>query len=293
MSFDYKEPTSSIRRRGFLAAVRKFGEELADVSGYWVGLFALIGIWRLFPQLKRPVDNFALLLLALYAAAVLVFATREGYLEARHLLPWLVIGIGSAGYGTLAIGRCLGKWCAGSSPRENPHQPHNRGAWSRSRSAWATVLIAGVACLLDLTWPLNDSQIAHRQAGEWLAEQCGTQGLVLDTRGWTGLYSGRTTSGYHHAKAAFGDPRLAFVVLEPQELAFSSRRARTLRALIAAAGTHAGTFPTEDERTPDRRIVVVYRWLPERFVASAGGSALTTGRPSPRVSRTPLVEEIR
>ena len=88
---------------------------------------------------------------------------------------------------------------------------------------------------------------------------------VLDTRGWTGLYSGRKTYRCADARAAFADPELAYVVLERRELGFTGRRSRTLRYLLEVAGKPVASFDECESTGRARRTVVVYRWRPERF----------------------------
>ena len=70
--------------------------------------------------------------------------------------------------------------------------------------------LAAAACLPQTLSALHPTRIGHRQAGQWLAE-ADEPGTVLDTRGWTALYSGRPTLRYDAAKAAYRLPDLAYV----------------------------------------------------------------------------------
>jgi len=273
MSFDPKDPTRSIRRRGWLSAAQVFGMKLADLFGYGIGLFALGAVWRLRRQLVRPGDRFCHIYLALYTAAVLIHTAREGYLEARHLLPWLVIGVGAAGWGLLAFGGWAARGLAGWTARRAGRMIVPAPAVNRW-GGWAAVLLAGFACLADLAWPLNACFTGHRQAARWLAAQSELPGAVLDTRGWTGLYSGRRTVRYSHGESILASSDLAFVVLEANELKPSSRRARTLRTLLAAAAQLTATFPPPGQQTGACRVVEVYRWYPERLARWAAGAGL-------------------
>jgi len=256
VSFDRKEPTISLRRRGYRAAAGQFAEELAEAYGYWVGVFALLGAWGSRPTLRRPVGRFLQVFFLLFTVVVIRFTAAEGYLSARHLLMLVVPGVGYAGYGLLLAGklRILG-WPAGR--RTAP--PH------RSATGWVAVGLAVAASLLQAAQPLHAGRRGHRAAGEWLALEADAPGTVLDTRGWTGLYSGRRTYDYDAARKAFSDPGLAYVVLEARELGFASDRSRTLRELLGAAAEPVASFPGSPTAGPPARSVVVYRWSPERF----------------------------
>ena len=256
MSFDRKEPTISLRRRGYAAAAGQFAEELADAYGYWVGAFALVGAWALRDRLRRPVGRFLQVFFLLFTMGAIRFTAAEGYLSARHLLMLVVPGVGCAGYGLLLAGRlrtlnlAFGRW------------PALLGGRLTGRVA---VALAVAGCLLQTSRPLHAGRQGHRSAGEWLALEADAPGTVLDTRGWTGLYSGRPTYRYAAARKAFGDPRLAYVVLEARELDFSSDRSRTLRDLLGAAAEPVASFPGLPTGSPRSRSVVVYRWSAERF----------------------------
>ena len=55
-----------------------------------------------------------------------------------------------------------------------------------------------------------------------MAGQTDLHGAVLDTQGWTGLYSGRETYAYESARVALSDPHLAYLVLEGREIGYDS-----------------------------------------------------------------------
>jgi hypothetical protein len=126
---------------------------------------------------------------------------------------------------------------------------------------------------VDLAWPLNDSELGHRQAAQWLAVHADAPGMVLDTHGWTGLYSGWVTHRYERACWAFTSADLAYVVLDERELGYSSGRARTLQTLLDIAGKKVGAFPAAEYRGPNRRTILVYRWYPERFAKWANAAS--------------------
>ncbi len=272
MSFAPKETATSLRRRGGLAAAGQFGKELAKAFGYLAGAFALLGVWRLRGVLRRRVDRFAQVYLLLFSLAVLGFTAREGYLSARHLVTLVVLGIGCAGYGALELGRRAADRRRAPGPGVGRAGQRQR-ALSRPAVAWSAVLLAMAACLWEALEPLHASRLGHRQAAEWLARQTDTPGIVLDTRGWTGLYSGRRTCRYDQARKAFSHPHLAFVVLEQRELEYASRRSRTLRHLLGVAAEPVAGFPQSEAARRGRHIVVVYRWNPERLSQWVAGQS--------------------
>ena len=113
MVFPVKEPDRSIRRRGYLAATLQFGNELARVFGYGVGVLAVVGLWQLRRAAARPADRFVQVFFVLYSVAVIVFTSAEGYLSSRHLVLLVVPGVGCAGVGAIALGRLLAGATAG------------------------------------------------------------------------------------------------------------------------------------------------------------------------------------
>jgi hypothetical protein len=81
---------------------------------------------------------------------------------------------------------------------------------------------------------------------------------VLDTRGWAAFVSGRPSYDYWHVRQAFTDAHLAYIVVGTDELNAPSRRAATLRAVLAYAARPVAEFP---ERRDGRGVGVrVYRF---------------------------------
>jgi hypothetical protein len=280
MSFALKEPTISLRRRGLLAAAGLFGGELVRAYGYWVGLLALVGAWRLrvvkleqgatagsgtqviANRFSRRADRFVQVYFLLFSAAAYHFAAVEGYVSARHLLPLVVVGIGSIGYGVRETRRWLAAFLSRLSWHAKADLPAKRAGWI---STGAIILAVVVSCLVEFARPAHASREGHRRAAAWLAQDGLASGTVLDTRGWTGLYSGRTTYDYEQAQAAFSEGRLAYVVLEDCELQYPSERSQTLRQLLDVAADPATRFPGPRGRGYTGHAVVVYRWSAERF----------------------------
>jgi len=274
MSFTVREPRISIRHRGLAAAVVRFTRKLADATGYWIGALALVGAGCLRRGRATAGDRFVQVFFVMFALAAIGFSAVEGYLAPRHLLCLVVAAMAPAGYGAIKVGSRLGDLVCGD--RSLPSRTAARllaGRASPGSLAKALVVaVAAVACGPQTLAYLHSSRLGHRLAGEWLATEAGIPGAVLDTVGWTGLYSGRPTYGYARARRALAGGRLAYVVVEQRELGFDSDRSRTLRYLLESAAEQAAAFPQSRLRSPNQRVVLVYRWYPERFerLLSAG-----------------------
>ncbi|MHC4180618.1 MAG: hypothetical protein ACYSWU_24225, partial [Planctomycetota bacterium] len=275
MSFEVKEPGISLRRRGYAAAVVRFGRKLADATGYWIGALALLGAWRLrraavtcrqgHHAVGRATagDRFVQVFFLLFSVLAVRFSAAEGYLVPRHLMALVVASTGAAGYGALE----LAGWLTGRASQR-------RHAARYATTAGVLVAMAGLACLPQTLMRLHHSRLGHRAAGQWLAGQTDLPGAVLDTQGWTGLYSGRETYAYASARAALGDPHLAYLVLEGREVGYSSGRSRTLRWLIERAARPVAEFPDPAMRKPNQEPVIVYRWNADRFLGHVQPNAV-------------------
>ena len=78
------------------------------------------------------------------------------------------------------------------------------------------------------------------------------------TRGWASFASNRASYDYWHVCQALTDPYLAYVVVGADELSASSRRAATLRAILAYAARPVAAFP--DDKNGGAIGVLVYRY---------------------------------
>jgi len=244
---------STSRHRGLGGALQIFGRELLEAFWYWVGLLALVGLWIARRLRPRPIDWFVRVFAGVFCAGVLTFGAREGYLSARHLLLLVVAGIGASGFGAVEGALLLSRW--GHAARGN----------RRLGPAFAVAVmlaLVGGACLMQTLMPVGRGAEAHRAASQWLLAQP-IAGTVIDTKGWSRLYSGRKTYQYADGAAAFADPSVRYVVVEPWELQGDSPRTRTLCRLLATAGEPAAEFAGAGGQS--RRGVVLYRWRPERL----------------------------
>ncbi|HEX7379640.1 MAG TPA: glycosyltransferase family 39 protein [Pirellulales bacterium] len=249
--FGKKDTSTSSRFHGYLSAAAKLLHELAQTLHYWLGALALVGLAARWRQLATPLDRFMQCLCAMLIAAGIMVAARAGYLSTRHVLLVVVLALGWAGYGSLTLADWLiarGRW-----PEVE---------WRRRLANAALALTVIVACGADCRAALHASREAHRQAARWLSEHANPTAAVLDSRGWTALYTGRKTYRYEAAQAAFTDSALRYVVVEQAELAAGSRRSETMRLLMNHAGEPVARFTAAGS---DKHNVVVYRWQPEHF----------------------------
>src|SRR5439155_8020869 len=108
------------------------------------------------------------------------------------------------------------------------------------------VCVAILAAILIPQWkPGHRSRWGQRAAGRWLNENAGPSDAVLDTRGWAAFVSDRPSYDYWHVRQALTDAHLAYVVVGADELSASSRRAATLRAVLAYSAIPVAEFPDD------------------------------------------------
>ena len=247
-SFASKDPSKSIRRRGVAGAVAQLAQELPKTFGYLPGILALVGLAVL---LRRPVTETDVLLRvfsSLFLAAVFFHTAREGYLAARHLLPLAVAGTACLGVGVQVVA----DWSVGTGVQR---------IWAgRMRWGFGLALVLAVGYTCYAVRPLHQSRAGHRAAAEWLARHGRVDDRVVDTRGWTGLYSGLLTIPYGDARSEFLQSQLRYVVVEDSELAHDSRRSRTIRRLLETGGTLAASFPVRAAGSGSPPSVLVYQW---------------------------------
>ena len=250
--FGRKDFASSSRFHGAGAATGHLVAELVESLQYWVGALALVGLWHARRRPASPVGRFVQILCGMLIAATWWIAVRNGYLSERHLLLVMVFALGWAGVGAVELGEALAAAIRQRSFRVAP-------AAVRSAALGAIAL----ACLPALARPLHASRANHREAAAWLAAHTRQDDVVLDSRGWTALYTGRPTYRYEAAQAAFSHPKLAYVVVEQAEIEMATPRGETMRRLVAQAGEPVARFSAPGAKR--ERDVVVHRWRPERF----------------------------
>lgn len=182
---------------------------------------------------------------AFFSALAIRHATALGYLSGRHALTLVLVSAPWVGAGAWA-------WVRGFPVR------YGLGGTATRRFA-----VAGLAALaaVGVTYQVKATHATrwgHWAAGQWLKGHATPDQAVLDTRGWAAFVRGGRSYDYWHVRQALTDASLAYVVVGEDELTARSRRAETLRALLAYAGTPAAEFP--DREGGSRVGVRVYRF---------------------------------
>ncbi len=271
-NFDSKEPGASTRRRGLAAALAATADEYLVATGYV--LFPLAVIAMILKWKSRSLsewDRLATTGTLLWLILAFVNASTTGYLSSRHLLPTAVFMLPAAASGLLSlISGAAGGLTASveaTSPKALTGKPPVApGLWLRWLAPAAVFLFWSLWCLQ----PIHGDRSGHREAGDWLALHTKPADRVLDSYGWTALYSRCPTYRYDAAREAFADPRLGYVVVEQRELESGSRRAATLNGLLARQATRVARFDPPRRQSP----VLIFQWRP----ALAHNGALGTAR---------------
>ncbi len=192
-----------------------------------------VTLWGLFRSrtLEGSVEGRRLILVyfAVFSMIAIRHASTLGYLSGRHALSLIVVTIPWASAGTWA-------WVSGFPSRRG------LGVTRARRLGYAgltALVVLGVAAQAKAGHP---SRWGYRAAGLWLAEKASPGDAVLDTRGWASFVRGIPGYDYWHVRQALSDRNLKYVVVGADELKAKSRRAATLRAMLARAGTPVASF---------------------------------------------------
>jgi hypothetical protein len=251
-AFDSKEPGATTRRSGFLLAARETADELLVATGFVLIPLAALGIaFRRRFGLRHAWDQIAAIGAVVWLLLGFFNALATGYLSSRHLLPAAVFLLPWGTQGLMQI--AYFQWDL-LSPT------------ARLRCAASAVLIGWTCWLLQ---PLHSDRAGHRAAGEWLTSHVGPGERVLDSWGWTSLYSGQETVRYDAAREAYLDPALRYVVVEQRELESGSPRGATMRRLLAEQGECVAELTSAGEQSP----VLIFHWRP--LLAHNDGSPAT------------------
>ncbi|HEY2156105.1 MAG TPA: hypothetical protein VGH33_10780, partial [Isosphaeraceae bacterium] len=211
---------------------QNWGEGLA---GFAVPIFFLGAIRARTIEGSRVGRRLVAVYAVLFSALVIRHATALGYLSGRHALTLVLATVPWVGAGTWA-------WVRGF--------PRRYGMGVRETRRFA---IVGLAMLITVgvtfqVRGMHPTRWGHWAAGQWLREHATPDQAVLDTRGWATFVRGGRSYDYWHVRQALSDASLAYVVVGEDELTAKSRRADTLRSLLAYAGTPAAEFPDQEGR---------------------------------------------
>jgi hypothetical protein len=253
--FGHKDRSMSTRFSGPAAAAAEFISEFLQATAYVLPLLALVG-YRLRRKSKpHPADRYRPAVVAVFGVIVFAFAVRNGYLSSRHFGLVVITILPDAALGLVALGGMLGgkvrSLAAASTPEPTTPERLSFDAPALRRTKIATAglsLLFVAGCLAASLRPAHHSQLAHRQAADWLRSTAAEPGAVLDQQGWTALYTGRKTYRFDAAETALADPRLAYVVVERRDWEAESPRGRSLRAVLGAADSAVAVFAADRGR---------------------------------------------
>jgi hypothetical protein len=231
-----------------LATFGPVGAGLRAVGTWFEGMgyvFAPLAVWGAIRVRASVGRTLIAVYLLLFTAVLIRHAMGLGYLSGRHVLTLVVATLPWAAAASLRIADRLAQL----------------GAWSeqacRRRAILAVSLLVVLGVVLQCK-PYHASRWGHAAAGRWLAANASESEAVLDTRGWAAFVSGRRSYDYWHVRQALTDASLSYIVVGADELAARSRRAATLRAMLAFAGHQVASFP---ERQGGADVgVLIYRF---------------------------------
>jgi hypothetical protein len=247
--FSPKEVSEEISLKGDpLQASKRLIFEWADGLSLVLVPVVLVGLvrtgWR-----GGSVDGRRMLLVyfVAFSAIAIRHASTLGYLSGRHALSLVVVSVPWASAGIWA-------WVEGFPARWGLSAVRTR------QLGYAGLLfLAGVGLTVQAKAG-HPSRWGYRAAGLWLAEQAKPGDAVLDTRGWASFFRGIPGYDYWHVRQALSDRSLKYVVVGSDELKAKSRRAATLRAMLARAGQPVASFA--GRRDGRGSSVEVYRFDP-------------------------------
>ncbi len=242
--FSAKEEYGDAARLDFPAASARLFTKYAEAMGWFGVLFAIWGVYR---ARSKSGGLLIAVFVAMFAFVLIRHAMSLGYLSSRHTLSLVVATLPWTAAGILDVaGRVRSRFSPGTDENLN----------RRRVVAIAMMIAFGVG--IQLYRSPHASRFGHGEAGRWVASHSGESDKVLDTRGWAAFVSGRRAMDYWHVRQALIDPDLAFIVVSKDELKAPTRRAATLRSLLAFAAEPVATFA--DRRGSSHADVLVYRY---------------------------------
>ena len=247
--FSAKEESAAPGSIGLSKATILLFSKWCESLGVLLVPLAFFGMWR---ARYRPFGLLMPIYGCVFSLILIRHAATFGYLSSRHVLSLMLVSLPFAASAILDLVRAVRVWREKRSP----------GSVDRMRFVRILAVGAMIAFGLGVQFhrPPHQTRWGHNQAGLWLKENANEASTVLDTRGWANFVSGRPGHDYWHVRQALTDPHLGYIVVGSDELSASSKRAETLRAVLAYAGELAVTFP---ERQGGRSLdVQVYRFHP-------------------------------
>jgi hypothetical protein len=237
--FSPKEESDAPRRSGAVVAIGRVIARWAEAMGWVLAPLALWGTVRV----RSSTGRWLIAIYVILFAAVLVrHAMTLGYLSDRHTLTMVVATLPWASAGMLA---CARRVASSIGPPVHSHEDVGMAPEVASERRWgivglAALVVVGVAVRAK---PAHASRWGHQAAGRWLIEHSDPSDAILDTRGWAAFLAERPSYDPWHVRQALTDAQLRYIVVGADELDARSRRAATLRALLAFAAEPVAELP--------------------------------------------------
>jgi hypothetical protein len=253
--FSPKEESDAPRRSGAFVALGRVVARWAEAMGWVLAPLAFWGALRVRSSSGRWLIATYVIL---FAVVLVRHAMTLGYLSDRHTLtmavatlPWASAGMLAcarrvvSSIGRVACPRLRGHGIGGIGPPEHAHEDVGMPPEIVSERRWG---IVGLAALIVVgaaiqAKPAHASRWGHQAAGRWLIEHSDPSDAILDTRGWAAFLAERPSYDPWHVRQALTDAHLRYIVVGADELGARSRRAATLRALLAFAAEPVAEFP--------------------------------------------------
>jgi hypothetical protein len=245
LTFGHKDRTRSSRFHGLAATIGEFIDEGLMASGYILPFLTVAGFALRRRSEREPYDVFVLIAVGLQLAVIFAVAWRNGYLSTRHFALPVMLTLPYVGLGLTAA--------------KNLKMPSLRFQITGDKFPAVIVGLFVLVSLIATRRPLHESNLAHREAAEWL-KTTAVYGDVLDQQGYTALTSGRTTYRFDAAETALGSWYLKHVIVERGDLEAESPRGESLRKVLGNSDSPAATFTAPRGKT-ERDVLVFTRHL--------------------------------
>ena len=271
LDFSPKDPTREQAETGLKAGLgnlfRLWAESLGDA-------LALMTLWGLF---RCRSHHTAARRLMTVQAVLLVLAlgyqaSFRGYLSSRHVLGLTFLSIPHA---AAALRLCALRFSGLVQLR--PAQ-RRRG----TRLALSIIAVGGIWLQAK---PIHASRQGHNRAAQWLRGHARPGTAVFDSRGFASFQADLRRYDPLHMPQALSDSRTGFWVLEAGELSSGSRRAATLKKILADGGQLVAFFPRKKDRE-DAADVLVFSWArPNGWDQPPPTQATAQGKPQARLDQ--------
>jgi len=262
-----REQAQTGLRSGVSNLVRLWAESLGDA-------LAIMTLWGLF-RCRSHHQAARRLMSALACLLVLALAYQacfRGYLSSRHVLGLTFLSIPHA---AAALRLCALRF---AGLVQLPPAQRRRG----TRLAIGIIAVGGIWLQAK---PIHASRKGHQRAGQWLRGHARPGSAVFDSRGFASFQADLRRYDPLHMPQALSDSSTGFWVLEAGELTSGSRRAATLKKILADGGQLVARFPRKKDRE-DAADVLVFSWArPDWWDQTPAIQAIAQGKPQARLDQ--------